>query len=114
MRPALRAMRLCRASDREYGTVAFRYQRIATSIVEMTMRRIILSLAVAAVIGVGLATATPASAYSGFTPYGVAYYDHDGWRERAWREHEWRDRQAWAWRHHMWREWHERHGGYGY
>ena len=72
------------------------------------MRRLVLSLAAAAVIGTGLAAALPTAAHAqwGSGNYG---YNHDGWQERAWREHRWRE---WAWRHHMWREWREHHGWY--
>jgi hypothetical protein len=74
------------------------------------MRRIILSLATAAILGVGLAAA-PTSAHAQYYG-GGGYYDHDGWRERAWREHQWRERQAWAWRHHLWQEWRWHNSGY--
>ena len=72
------------------------------------MRRLVLSLAAAAVLGTGLVTAvsTPANAQYG---WGYYNYDHDGWRERAWREHRWHE---WMWRRHMWHEWHEHHDGY--
>lgn len=68
------------------------------------MRRLILSLAAAAVIATGFATALPTPAHA---QWGGGYYDHDGWREREWREHRWRE---WAWRRHMWHEWRERQG----
>jgi hypothetical protein len=72
------------------------------------MRHLILSLAAAVVLGVGLVTAvsTPAHAQYG---WGYYNYDHDGWHERAWREHRWRE---WMWHRHMWHEWHEHHYGY--
>jgi len=65
------------------------------------MRRVILSLALAAVIGTGLTAALPAPAQA---QWGGSYYGHDGWRERAWREHRWHE---WMRRRHMWHEWHE-------
>ncbi len=73
------------------------------------MRRIILSLAAAVVMGVGLVTSLPAAAQA-YSPYGWGYSNYDSWR--AWREHQWRERQAWAWRHHQWREWRWHHAGY--
>ena len=79
------------------------------------MRRLVLSLAVAAVVGTGLAatTSSPAQAqYYDRAQYGGwGYYNHDGdgWRERAWHEQRWRE---WMWRRHYWHEWHERHGWY--
>jgi len=66
------------------------------------MRRTILSLATAAVIGTSLFAAAPAKA--DWPYYGGGYY------QNGWREHEWREHQYWAWRHHMW--WQEHHGGY--
>lgn len=76
------------------------------------MRRIILSLAAATVLGMSLAATPPARADE-FRSF-AGYHGQDGWRERAWREHEWRERQAWVWRHHLQREWREHHGIYGY
>jgi hypothetical protein len=70
------------------------------------MRRLILSLAVAAVIGTGLAAALPTPAHAQWGGGGYYGYDHDGWRERAWREHRWRE---WMWRRHMGHEWREHH-----
>ena len=66
------------------------------------MRRIILSLAAAAVIGTSLVAAAPAKA--DWPYYGGGYYHND------WRAHEWREHQYWAWRHHMW--WQAHHEGY--
>ena len=77
------------------------------------MRRTLSSLAIAAMIGVGLAAATPASAHY-WSPYGPGYYgsnyasDYDGWRERAWRHQQWREQ---AWRRHLW--WRAHHGYWG-
>jgi hypothetical protein len=58
------------------------------------MRRIIVSLAAAAIVaGLGLSTATPASAQQGW-----GYHGYDGWRAHDWQEQEWR-RHMW-WRAH--------------
>ena len=62
------------------------------------MRRLILSIAAAAVVVTGLVGATPAKADWGYS--GRPYYDN-------WREH-----QYWAWRRHVWWQWHEHHGAY--
>jgi len=69
------------------------------------MRRVILSLAVAAVICTGLTAAIPAPAQA---QWGGSYYDRDDCRQRAWREHRWHE---WMWRRHMSHEWHEHHYG---
>ena len=65
------------------------------------MRRIILSIAAAAVVVTGLAGATPAKA--DWWPY----YGYNNWRAHQWREH-----QYWAWRRHLWWEWHDHQAGY--
>lgn len=73
------------------------------------MRRLILSLATAAVIGTALTTALPSPAHAQWG-WGQGYYSPDGWdgwRERAWREHRWRELM---WRRHLWHEWHEQNG----
>jgi len=72
---------------------------------EFPMRRIILSIAAAAVIGTSLVAAAPAKA--DWAPYGRPHYAFNDWRANEWREH-----QYWAWRHHLW--WQEHRGGYWY
>jgi hypothetical protein len=70
------------------------------------MRRIILSIAAAAVVATGLVGATPANAY-------WPYYGYNNWRAHEWREHEY-----WAWRHHFWwqahHSWYSQPDGYWY
>jgi hypothetical protein len=74
---------------------------------EHPMRRIILSIAAAAVIGTSLVAAAPAKA--DWPYYGGGYY-HSDWHANEWREH-----QYWAWRRHMmWHQWQEQHGYYGH
>jgi hypothetical protein len=68
------------------------------------MRRIILSIAAAVVIGTSLVGAAPAKAA---WPYNGGGYYHDGWRAQEWRQH-----RYWAWRHHLW--WQAHRGGYWY
>lgn len=69
------------------------------------MRRIILSIAAAAVVATSLIGAAPAKAEWG--SYGRPYYSQDNWRAQEWREH-----QYWAWRRHLWWQSHEHRGGY--
>ena len=71
------------------------------------MRRILLSLTTAIVVGIGLVGAAPARA--SWAPHGGPLYARAGWRGN-----EWRERQEWAWRHHLWRQWHEHQGYNGY
>ena len=70
------------------------------------MRRLLVSLVVAAVAGTSLAASFPSQANAQYYGGGYYGYDHDGWRERAWREHRWHE---WMWRRHMWHERHEGH-----
>ena len=87
----------------EYETISLRYWRVETSNLEQAMRRLILSLAVAAIVGTGLTAALPTPAHAEGE---WGYYHHDGGRERAWREYRWHE---WAWRHRFGHEWHESH-----